>query len=59
MHPLITVRRQPDWVVLLEDLDLVGLIGWFEHHAGWEWSGFALPLNRAASRKQFPTDDPG
>jgi signal transduction histidine kinase len=35
------LRRQPQWLVLLEALALVGLIGWFDHATGWEWSFFA------------------
>ena len=36
-----TLRRQPQWLVLLEALGLVGLIGWFDYATGWEWSCFA------------------
>jgi len=39
--------RQPPWLVLLEGLVLVGLIGWLDHVTGWEWSffaPFALPI---------------
>ncbi len=36
-----TLRRQPQWLVLLEGLVLVGLIGWFDYATGWEWSFFA------------------
>lgn len=42
-----TLRRQPKWLVLLEALGLVGLVGWFDYAAGWEWSFFApyaLPI---------------
>jgi glucose-6-phosphate-specific signal transduction histidine kinase len=37
-----TVRRQPKWLVLLEALVLVGLIGWIDYATGWEWSFFVL-----------------
>jgi signal transduction histidine kinase len=36
-----TLQRQPQWLVLLEALALVGLIGWFDYATGWEWSFFA------------------
>ena len=36
-----TLQRQPQWLVLLEALVLVGLIGWFDYATGWEWSFFA------------------
>lgn len=35
------LRFQPRWLVLLEALALVGLIGWFDFATGWEWSFFA------------------
>jgi signal transduction histidine kinase len=34
-------RFQPRWLVLLEALALVGLIGWFDYATDWEWSFFA------------------
>jgi signal transduction histidine kinase len=45
------LRHQPQWLVLLEALGLVGLIGWADHATGWEWSffaPFALPIALAA-----------
>jgi signal transduction histidine kinase len=36
-----TLRCQPKWLILLEALVLVGLIGWFDYATGWEWSFFA------------------
>jgi signal transduction histidine kinase len=36
-----TLQRQPTWLVLLEALVLVGLIGWVDHVTNWEWSCFA------------------
>jgi signal transduction histidine kinase len=33
--------RQAKWLVLLEALILVGLIGWLDHVTSWEWSFFA------------------
>jgi signal transduction histidine kinase len=42
-----TLRRQPKWLVLVEALVLVGLIGWGDYITGWEWSffaPFALPI---------------
>ncbi len=36
-----TLRRQPQWLVLLAALGLVGLIGWFDYATAWEWSFFA------------------
>ena len=36
-----TLRRQPTWVVLLEALVLVALIGWVDHVTSPEWSCFA------------------
>ena len=41
MLPRETLRRQPTWLVLLEAVILVGLIGWVDHVTGWEWSYFA------------------
>ena len=41
------LRRQPRWLVLLEALVLVGLIGWLDYVTGWEWNffaPFALPI---------------
>lgn len=35
------LRRQPRWLVLLEALVMVGLIGWFDYLTGWEWGFFA------------------
>lgn len=35
------LQRQPRWLVLLEALVLILLIGWFDHATGWEWSFFA------------------
>src|SRR5438094_7360809 len=37
-----TLRRQPKWLVLLEALVLVGLIGWIDYASSWEWSFFVL-----------------
>ena len=40
-------RYQPRWLVLLEALALVGLIGWFDSATGWEWNfsaPYALPI---------------
>ena len=42
-----TLRRQPRWLVSVETLVLVGLIGWLDYVTGWEWSffaPFALPI---------------
>jgi len=42
-----TLRRQPQRLVLIKALTLVGVIGWFDHVTGWEWSffaPFALPI---------------
>lgn len=42
-----SLRRQPQWLVLLEALILVGLIGGLDYATGWEWSffaPFALPI---------------
>ncbi len=42
-----TLRHQPRWLVLLEALGLVGLIGWFDYATGWEWSflaPYAVPI---------------
>jgi signal transduction histidine kinase len=36
-----TLRCQPTWLVLLEALVLVGLIGWVDHVTSPEWSCFA------------------
>ena len=36
-----TLQRQPTWLVLLEALALVGLVGWVDHVTGEEWSCFA------------------
>ena len=36
-----TLQSQPNWLVLLEALVLVGLIGWVDHVTTWEWSCFA------------------
>lgn len=47
MTSLAAIRRQPEWLVLLEGLALVGLIGWADYATGWEWSffaPFALPI---------------
>lgn len=44
---LAVIGRQPRWLVLLQALVLVGLIGWADHVTGWEWSffmPFALPI---------------
>ena len=38
---LETIRRQPQWQVLLGALAFVGLIGWFDYATGWEWNFFA------------------
>lgn len=41
------LRRQPQWLVFLEALILVGSIGWVDYATGWEWSFFvfyALPI---------------
>lgn len=48
MSFLESLRRQPQWLVLLEALVLVGLIGWLDYVTGWEWSffaPFALPIS--------------
>jgi signal transduction histidine kinase len=37
-----TLRRQPKWLVLLEALALVGLIGGVDYATDWEWSFFVL-----------------
>jgi len=37
-----TLRRQPKWLVLLEALVLIGLIGWIDYATNWEWSFFVL-----------------
>ena len=42
-----TLRRQPRWLVLLEALVLVSVIGWLDYVTGWEWNFFApyaLPI---------------
>lgn len=42
-----TLRRQPNWLVLIEALVLVALIGWVDYATGWEWNffaPFALPI---------------
>jgi signal transduction histidine kinase len=47
MSPLEMLRRQPQWLALIEALAVVALIGWFDHATGWEWSFFApyaLPI---------------
>lgn len=35
-----TLRRQPPWLVVLEALSLVAIIGWVDYVTGWEWSFF-------------------
>jgi len=37
-----SIQRQPTWLVLLEALALVGLIGWVDHVTGWELNCFML-----------------
>ena len=47
MFLIAVFRCQPRWLVLVEALLLVGLIGWFDYATGWEWSffaPFALPI---------------
>ena len=47
MPQITAYRRQPPWLVVVETFILVGLIGWLDHVAGWEWSffaPFALPI---------------
>ena len=42
-----TLQRQPPWLVLLEALVLVGLVGWVDHVTSSEWSCFmpyAVPI---------------
>jgi signal transduction histidine kinase len=36
-----TLRRQPTWLVLIQSLVLVAMIGWVDHVTNWEWSCFA------------------
>jgi signal transduction histidine kinase len=36
-----TLQGQPKWLVLLEALTLVGLVGWMDHLTNCEWSCFA------------------
>jgi signal transduction histidine kinase len=36
-----TLHQQSKWLVLVESLILIGLIGWFDYATGWEWSFFA------------------
>jgi signal transduction histidine kinase len=36
-----TLQRQPKWLVLLEALVLLGVIGWVDYVTGSEWSCFA------------------
>jgi signal transduction histidine kinase len=36
-----TLQRQPKWLVLVEALVLVGLVGWVDYVTGAEWSCFA------------------
>jgi len=45
-----TMIRQPGWLVVIETLGLIALIGWFDYNTGWEWSffaPFALPITLA------------
>jgi len=47
MAPPELLLRQPPWLVVLEALLLVALIGWGDYVTGWEWSFFvfyALPI---------------
>jgi len=37
-----TLRRQPQWLVLLEATVLAGVIGWIDSVTTWEWSFFVL-----------------
>ena len=37
-----SILRQPTWLVLLEALVLVGLIGWVDHVTGWELNCFVM-----------------
>ena len=41
MYFIEKLLRQPAWIVVVEGLGLVGLIGWIDHVTGSEWSCFA------------------
>ncbi len=47
MSSLTTVKPQPRWLVWVEALGSVALIGWLDYLTGWEWSLFlfyAFPI---------------
>ena len=52
------IKSQPKWLVLLEALGLVGLIGVLDHVTGWEWSflvPYAVPIVLVTWKLNLPT----